>query len=79
MTTAPLALVAGTSMFAGSVSTGGVVSCTVTVKLQLLVFLDASVALQVVDVDPSGKTDPEEGVQLPTMAPPQLSETVGLT
>ena len=51
---------------------------TVTVKPQVLVFPDTSVALHVMDVDPTGKVDPEGGVQLASMAPEQVSVAVAL-
>lgn len=51
---------------------------TVTVKPQELEFPDPSVALQETDVDPIGKIDPEAGVQLTSIVPGQLSDTVGL-
>ena len=56
---------------------GEVVSCTVTVVPQLLEFPDPSVAPHEMGVDPSGKVEPDAGMQLdaPTL---QLSETVGL-
>ena len=60
------------------VITGGVVSRTVTVEVQELEFPDASVALQDTFVAPSGNVEPEAGVQLPVIAPGQLSENVGV-
>ena len=51
-------------------------SCTVTVNEQLLVLFEASVAVQVTTVDPTGNVDPDAGVQL-TVVPGQLSEVVG--
>jgi hypothetical protein len=49
---------------------------TVTVNVQLLVLIEASVAVQVTVVVPSGKPDPDGGVQL-TVTPGQLSLGVG--
>jgi hypothetical protein len=52
-----------TVRFAGQVIIGGVVSTTVTVKLQLLLLPLASVVVQVTVVVPSGKSEPEAGTQ----------------
>ncbi len=51
-------------------------SLTVTVKLQVDVLPEASVAVQVTVVVPLGKVVPEGGLQV-TVAPGQLSLTVG--
>ena len=51
-------------------------SCTVTVNEQLLVLFDASVAVQLTVVAPTGKVEPDAGVQL-AVAPGQLSVGVG--
>jgi hypothetical protein len=51
-------------------------SKTVTVKLQLAVLPEASVAVQVTVVVPIGKHDPETGLQT-KVTPGQLSLTVG--
>src|SRR4029434_4771408 len=48
---------------------------TVTVKLQVAVLLDASVAVQVTVVVPTGKQDPDGGLQT-TVTPGQLSVAV---
>jgi hypothetical protein len=61
VTTAPDALVASTVMFAGTVTVGGVVSTTVTVKLPLAVFPAASVAEQFTVVVPSANVLPDAG------------------
>jgi hypothetical protein len=53
------------------------VSLTVTVKEQLDVFADASVALHVTVVAPFGKVDPDGGVQTTGPTPGQLSVAVG--
>ena len=49
---------------------------TVTVKEQLAVLPEVSVAVQVTVVVPSGKVEPDAGEQT-TVAPGQLSLTVG--
>lgn len=60
-------------MFAGQVTEGFWVSLTVTVKLQGSdILFDASVAVHVTVVIPTGKLDPDAGLQF-TVAPGQLS------
>jgi hypothetical protein len=49
---------------------------TVTVKLQVAVLPDASVAVQVTVVVPTGNVEPEGGLQA-TVTPEQLSDAVG--
>src|SRR4029453_18905552 len=49
---------------------------TVTVKLQVAVFPDVSVAVQVTVVGPTGKHEPDAGVQA-AVTPGQLSLAVG--
>jgi hypothetical protein len=73
--TAPVEPVASTALDAGTVTTGAVVSTsvTVTVKLALPVFPCASVAEQVTDVEPIAKDDPEAWLQLTATAPSMLS------
>jgi len=61
---------------AGQTTTGGSVSLTVTVKVQLLVLPAASVAVQVTGVAPVPKLDPVGGLQV-TVTPGQLSLAVG--
>ena len=56
MTTAPPRLVVVRVIFAGHITVGGVVSITVTVKLQLPVLPSRSVDWQVTVVVPTGKT-----------------------
>ena len=68
---------AGVVMFAGHVIDGACVSFTVTVNVQLLVLVDASVTLQLTVVVPFGKVEPEAGVQVGVPTPGQLSLTVG--
>ena len=55
---------------------GGVVSCTVTMKLQLLLLPLESVAMQITMVVPSAKVLPEAGVQTSTGLVSQRSEVV---
>ncbi len=63
-------------MLAGQVIDGIVLSLTVTVKVQVLMLLEASVALQETVVVPFGKVEPEAGAQL-KVTPEQLSLTEG--
>ena len=63
-------------MGAGQVMAGGSVSLTVTVKVHVAVFPDASVAVQVTVVVPFGKAEPEAGEQL-VVTPGQLSLAAG--
>ena len=66
-----------TTTFDGQVIAGAVASRTVTVKVQEPILPDASVAVQVTVVVPTGKPDPEAGTQT-TVALPQLSVPVGV-
>ena len=50
---------------------------TVMVKVHIAMFIDASLAVQVTVVVPTGKQNPEAGVQL-AVAPGQLSIGVGV-
>ena len=61
---------------AGQTITGGSVSLTVTVKVQLLVLPAASVAVQVTGVVPGPKVEPVAGLQA-TVTPEQLSLATG--
>jgi hypothetical protein len=70
---APLLLVASTVAFAGTVTTGAVVSWTVTVKDAEAAFPCASVAEHCTMVVPNGKVSPLAGVQLVATAPSTLS------
>ena len=54
----------------GRFSDGGVVSCTVTVNEPVAVRPPLSVTEQLSGVLPSGKTDPEAGLQLGVRVPP---------
>jgi hypothetical protein len=60
-------------MLAGTVTTGGVVSPTVTVNEALPVLLCASVAEQVTVVVPIAKVEPEAGKQVEVNAPSTMS------
>src|SRR5579885_11416 len=79
--------VTGTSLWSGAQSTdgaadkavitGGVVSTTVTVVMQLLVLCELSLTLQVTEVEPSGNEEPEPWhVGVPRLG--QLSVAVGV-
>ena len=65
-----------TVMSAGQVTTGASVSFTVTLKVQELVFPEASVPVTVTKVVPTGNTLPEAGT-LEVVTPGQLSVVVG--
>src|SRR5256712_11577869 len=71
--TAPVAPVASIVAFAGTVTTGPVVSFTVTVNDAALWFPCASVALQVTVVAPNGNVDPLAGAQLVATGPSSAS------
>jgi hypothetical protein len=75
---APVALVASTVTFAGTVTTGPVVSVTVTVKEAAPLLAFVSVAVQVTVVAPSGKVDPLAGVQLTVRGPSTRSVAVAV-
>jgi uncharacterized protein YhbP (UPF0306 family) len=70
---APVAPVASTVAFAGTVTTGPVVSATVTVNDAAPLFPFASVAVQLTVVGPSGKVDPLAGVQVTARSPSTTS------
>ena len=57
----------------GQVIVRGVVSATVTVKLQLELLPEASVAVQVTTVDPFGNTEPDGGLHATLGFASQLS------
>ena len=65
-------------MSAGTVTTGGVVSTTVTLKASLVLLPAASVAVQVTDVVPSGNVLPDAGEQSGVMAPSTMSMAVAV-
>ena len=70
---APVALVASTFAFAGTVTTGPVVSVTVTVNEADPLLPCASLASQVTVVPPSGNVDPLAGVQATATLPSMVS------
>ena len=73
----PVVVSVVTTMFAGQVITGSCVSCTVTVNEHAAMFPDASVAVQLTVVTPTGKVDPLAGAHtIPT--PGQLSVAVAV-
>ena len=61
--------------FAGHVITGFSLSVTVTLKLQVLVLLQASVAVTCTEVVPTLKKLPEAGLYV-SVTEPQLSEAI---
>jgi hypothetical protein len=69
VTTAPPGPVASTLIAAGTVTTGGVVSCTVIVKELLPVLPASSVAVHVTVVVPSGKVLPDAGAHVEVRLP----------
>jgi len=68
-------------MLAGVVIVGLIRSLTVTVKVQLVVLLRVSVAVQVTAVVPTAKVEPDAGVQVVVTGPQQglLAVTVHFT
>ena len=75
---APLVRVASTVAFAGTVTTGPVVSVTVTVNDAVLRFVWASVAVHITVVGPNGKVDPLAGVQVVAIGPSSASVADGV-
>jgi hypothetical protein len=73
LTFAPAALVASTVSAAGTVTAGAVVSATVTVKLPLVPFPDASVAVQLTVVAPNPNVPPDPGVHVTDTVFPSAS------
>jgi hypothetical protein len=71
--TFPLGLVASSVMFAGTVTTGAVVSSTVIVNELEPVLLALSVTEQVTFVVPMGKTEPDAGTQVGVRVPSTMS------
>ena len=65
------------TMLAGQTSSGGSASLTVTVKLHVFVLPARSAAVQVTEVVPVPKLDPEGGLQV-TVTPGQLSVAAGV-
>jgi hypothetical protein len=78
LNTAPVVPVASTVVFAGTVTTGPVVSDTVTVKDAAPLLPRASVAVHVTVVAPSGNVAPLAGAQLPATVPSTRSLAVAL-
>jgi hypothetical protein len=76
VTVAPAGPVASTVILDGTVTTGAVVSMTVTVKVWLAALLAASLAPVVTVVVPNGKTVPAAGLLLVLTAP--LTKSVAL-
>src|SRR5438876_1120349 len=60
-------------MFAGQIMLGAMVSCTVTVKVQVLVLCAASKAVQITVVLPRAKVLPLAGEQVGVSAPSTMS------
>src|SRR3989442_9264956 len=71
--TAPVALVASTVAFAGTVTTGPVVSFTVTVKVLVPALAGLSVPVHVTVVAPNGNVAPLAGVQFVATLPSSRS------
>jgi hypothetical protein len=65
-------------MFAGQTIAGARVSFTVTEKLHEVLLPLASVAVQVTDVVPFAKLEPDAGEQVTVATPEQLSFAVGV-
>jgi hypothetical protein len=78
LNTAPDALVACTVAFAGTVTTGDVVSLTVTVNELAPLLPRVSVAVHVAVVAPSGKVDPLAGAHVTGTTPsrPSVADAV---
>ena len=76
--TAPAALVASRVRVPGTLTVGGVVSRTVTLKLALPVLPCASVAEQVTSVAPRAKVEPEAGRQVVDTLPSTMSLAVAV-
>src|SRR5262245_35415140 len=75
-TTVQPEFVARAVISAGQLTTGGVVSTTVTVKVQVLALPALSVALHVTLLWPARKLLPDGGVQVVVTGPPQRSNAV---
>jgi hypothetical protein len=79
VTSAPCGLVASAAGGAdGSVNSGGVVSCTMTLNEPVASFPAASVAVQVTSVVPSGNVEPEAGVHSGVIGPSTASLAVAV-
>ena len=73
VTTAPDELVASAIILEGTLTTGAVVSCTVTLKELVPVLPCASVAEQLTTLVPNGNVDPELGAQITGIEPSTIS------
>src|SRR4051794_18119507 len=78
VTTAPAGLVASTVMFVGTVTTGGVVSTTVTLNAPNDRLPAASIAEQLTVCVPSANVEPDAGTQLTGIGPSTLSTAVAM-
>ncbi len=76
LTTAPAALDASTTRFAGVVTTGSVVSTTFTVKVAVPVKPVSSVAEQLTVVEPSANVEPDSGAHATARLTPVASTAV---
>jgi uncharacterized alkaline shock family protein YloU len=77
-TTAPLPEHAATLIFPGQVMAGGVTSrATVTVNVQVVRFVQSSVAVQVTVVVPGGNSEPDGGEQVTVTFGSALSVAIG--
>src|SRR5580658_5331419 len=72
-TVAPVGPVAGVVMFAGTATTGGVVSATVTAKLALDALPAASLAVHMTVVVPMAKVLPDGGLHVTGSVPSTMS------
>ena len=77
-TATPSRLVAASITSAGGVTTGAVVSCTVTTNVPVPMFPWASVAEQATVVRPNGNSEPEAGTQDTATGPSTTSDADGL-
>ena len=75
-TTAPEAVVATATMFAGTVTTGATESLTMTSKVPLAVLPDESTAPHVTSVVPTGNVDPDGLLQVTFTVPSKSSFAV---
>ena len=76
VTTAPAALVASATMFAGTVTVGAVVSATTTLNVPVARFPDESVAVHVTGVVPIGNVLPDALLQATATVPSASSLAV---
>ena len=73
VTTAPAGMLWGTLILAGRVSEGGVVSVMVMVNESLTVLPAVSAAEQLTNVEPTRKSESEDGVQVAGIEPSKIS------